>query len=490
MARDAYAQLKDTDIEIASFNSSVKKTIPPKLFELTGLQAEMSKSFKVNPMASMEIAQKNYDNPVSIQVYPRTDTPYLKSGEYADVKIILRRLSDHGIIDNQIIADILSRTIPKRNSTFNDKEVTAHGAIIPTKAGDYKKWTESLPGLNKKMFELISKRYVANFMKDYAYKNISGESNIINDNLKITFSENIPVEAGWKAIYDNNIKKDIETSKQVIPDMKSGDFIKLLSFSDTKSETKPKPPFTMATLLLAMENISSLFPDNPEIKKHLGESGIGTSATRSKIIEEVMDKDKNAGEPWIMEVGSKIKSTDKAKNFVRALPPELVSPIKRAILNKRLKEIERGSLSYDELAEEYLSATKRNIELIKEIVKTQGFIKGAEKGNTANLTVIGKCPLCEGSIVEKKKIFSCTNAKYKKIGEKITNEGCKFMIFKGALAKYGKNNIPATEAKKVLDGKRVQVSFKSQKNGTSYNKLIELDLDWGVKVLWNEDIRK
>ena len=478
-AREVCKDLIDKDIEVSTFKKSIKKSVPPKLFELTGLQAEMG----MLPLESMAVAQKNYDNPVSIQSYPRTETPYLKSAEYSDVKSILKRLKDHNIIDSNIIDNILSGSIPKRNSTFNDSEVTAHGAIIPTKSGDYKKWLDSLPSDNTKMFKIISKRYVANFMKDYAYSNISGESVIINDNIKIVFSENIPIEAGWKAIYDNKISETISNYKPIIPEIKKGDFINIVSLSENKSETKPKPPFTIDSLLLAMKNISSLFPDNPEIKKYLGESGIGTSATRSKIIDEVMNVEKNGGEPWIVQVAKKIKSTDKAKNFVRSLPPELVSPIKRALLNKKLKDIERGVLDYDSLAEEYLIETKKNIELIKKIVKDHGFIKGAEKGKVSNLKVVGKCPMCEGNLVEKKKIFDCTNAKYKKNADgSYSNDGCSYMIFKGGLTKLGKLNITASEVTKMLKNGTVKVALKSKKSGSIYNKDMIVDKKWGVKI--------
>jgi len=482
-ANEAIKALVDKDLKVVSFNKKNSKTNPPQLFELTGLQSEMSQKFKVLPIKSMEIAQQNYDNPVSIQVYPRTEIPYLKSSEYEDVPIILKRLAEHDIVDKSIIDSILSKKIPKRISVFNDKEVVAHGAIIPTKEGDYKGQLSKLPNLNKNMFDLVSKRYVANFMEDYEYENITGETEILDDKYKVVFSENIPKNAGWKKIYDSKLEETINNYNQDIPgDLTRGDIIHIKSFSLSKSQTKPKPPFTMASLLIAMDKIASLFPDNEDIKKYLGDSGIGTSATRSKIIEEVMSLEKNDNEPFLIESKNKIRSTEKARNYIGSLPKELVSPIKRALLSKKIKEIEKGNLSYEELVNEYLKETKNNIELIKKIVAEKGFIKGAEKRKVEQ-EELGICPKCKkGSIIEKKKIYSCTEAIYEKVGEKIVNKGCSYMIFKNALEKYGKNNFTKTEVKKLLKDGRVQVSLKSKKSGASYSQFVIPDLKWGIKV--------
>jgi len=483
-AKKAILALENKDLMVDYFSNKIKKSGPPKLYDLGGIQADMSNKFKVKPSTTLELAQKNYDHPVSIQSYPRTEVPYLKESEYEDVGDILRKLKEANIIDMNIIDNILDKKIPKRSSTFNDKEVVAHGAIIPTLSGDYKKWFNSLNNLNKEMFSLVAKRYVSNFMEDYSYRSISGETETIDEKYQVVFSENIPLTAGWKEIYEKNI--DYSDLKQSIPiNLNKGVKIKLKSLSESRSETKPKPPFTMATLLMAMEKVANLFPDNEKIKKYLKESGIGTPATRSKIIDDVMNIDKNGGEPWLIEQSSKIRSTKKAKEYIKHMPIELVSPIKRAILTEKLKNISKGDISYNSLISEYRLLLKENVELIKKIAKENGPIKGSVLNKDNSTESLGKCPKCGGDIIEKKKVYLCSNAKYKKEGDKFINEGCDYTIFKSALERFGKRNLLKSEVIKLLKNGTAEVTLIAKGSGKKYSAVIVTDLKYGISVDFN-----
>ena len=478
-AKEALRVLENKDLKVNIFNETTEFSGPPKLYDLGGIQAEMSNKFRVKPAVSLEMAQKNYDSPVSIQAYPRTEVPYLKEAEYEDVPKILQKLKAVNIVDSKIIDQILSDKIPKRSSTFNDKEVVAHGAIVPTLSGDYNKWLSKLDKLNIEMFKLVAKRYIANFMPDYKYLRIAGETEVINDQYKVTFSENIPLDNGWKDIYgETPVEK---AKKREIPEIKKGESIRLKTLTNTKGETKPKPPFSMAGLLSAMEKVANLFPDNEEIKKHLKESGIGTPATRSKIIEEVMDFDKNGGEPWLIEKSNKIRSTEKARDYISVMPIELVSPIKRALLSKKLKMISKGELTYEKLISEYRNEIEKNIELIKKIAKENGPIKGAAK----TVESLGKCPKCGGDIIEKKKVYLCSNAKYKKEGDKFINEGCDYTIFKSALDRFGKRNLLKSEVMKLLKNGSTEVTLTAKGSGKKYSAVIVTDLKYGISVDFN-----
>lgn len=469
------------DLKIEKLTRSSSTTIPPKLYELTSLQADMSKYHRVTPNNSMDLAQTNYDYPYSIQAYPRTEIPYLKSAEFEDVSLILSNLKDSGIIDNHIIDNILKEKLLKRKTVFNDEAVLAHGAIIPTKKGNLRAELSKLPAMNQRMFELVSKRYVANFMKDYEYVTVSGESEVV-DKYKVVFTESVPVDAGWKELFEPGIKKEISEYKKVIPvDLKNGSIINLINLKEQKGETKPKPPFTMAELLKAMKEVARLFPENEDIKKHLGENGIGTPATRATIIEDVMDVEKNNGEPWLVMEKDKVRSTQKARDYIAAMPIDLVSPIKRALLSKTLKDVERGKKSYDSIINDYLVTTDGNIKLIEKIAKENGPIKGAIGKVANNLEILGPCPLCAGSIVEKKNIFACSNAKYRKEGEKFFNDGCTYMIMKTGLSKFGKNNITKTEVKNLLKNKKIRVKLTSKAN-KQYEADVVIDEKWGIKV--------
>ena len=42
--------------------------------------------------------------------------------------------------------------------------------------------------------------------------------------------------------------------------------------------------------------------------------------------------------------------------------------------------------------------------------------------------ILGKCPLCEGSVIEKKTSFGCSNAEWKNTGtvDATTTSGCRY----------------------------------------------------------------
>jgi DNA topoisomerase-3 len=480
-AKAALDYLNSKVSKIGSLTRRQSKASPPKLYELAGLQGDMSKKFKVRPSGTMDLAQKLYDFPISLQTYPRTDVPYLKESEYVDVKPILTKLGKSGVIEQSIIDNILSGSIPKRSSTFNDKEVVAHGAIVPTLKGDLNKFLPKMDKMERAVFDFVAMRYVANFMEDNEFIAVNGETEEDNK-LVLTFGENIPTKAGWKEIYEKGIAEKISSYEKIIPDsLKKGDVLQFKSGKIIRNETKPKPQFTMDTLLKAMENVSTLFPESPEIKEFLGDSGIGTNATRAAIIDNVMSEDFNKGAPWLIEEKGVIKSTQKARDFVKVLPTELVSPIKRAMLSKKLRMIEKGDLSSKQLVDEYRLEVRRNIDIIIDIYKKSGSI--AANGLKKEIISLGECPVCGGDIHEKEKVFLCSNAKFKKSesGE-WTNEGCEYKIFKTGLEKLGKKQISAKEVSDMLHKGVKIVSLKSAKTGKAYNGNMVVDKKWGVKI--------
>lgn len=480
-AKEAIEYLKNKQLEVGSVSRKKSKSSPPKLYELAGLQGDMTKKFGIKPSGTMDIAQKLYDFPVSLETYPRTDVPYLKESEYVDVKPILTKILEAGIVKEGLIENILAGKIPKRTTTFNDKEVVAHGAIVPTLKGDIKKWYPKLEKLEKEAFLFVVNRYVANFMQDYEYISVSGETKEDNG-YKFFFGENIPVAAGWKEIYESDIHTKIKEYKSLIPeDLKTGSTVTMEKIETSRNETKPKPLFTMDTLLKAMEKVASLFPDNKEIKEYLGESGIGTNATRASIIDQVMDNESNKGEPWLIEDSKKIIGTKKAIEFIQVMPMQLVSPIKRALLSKKLRLVEQGKLNANDLIDEYREEMKKNIELIISIYKEKGAIAATAKTEALS---VGACPVCGKDVIEKDKIYLCSGAKFNKdeaTGE-WSNSGCDYKIFKTALNRFGKAKLTAREVSNMLTKGEASVSLKSKKTNKAYTAKIVPDKQWGLKV--------
>ena len=104
------------------------------------------------------------------------------------------------------------------------------------------------------------------------------------------------ISLGWKAVQystgtnDEKSKENEEQTVSVLPNLTENELLPLLSSEITEHNTKPKPLYTEATLLSAMENAGKEVSD-VESKKAMAECGIGTPATRANIIETLILRD-------------------------------------------------------------------------------------------------------------------------------------------------------------------------------------------------------
>jgi hypothetical protein len=113
--------------------------------------------------------------------------------------------------------------------------------------------------------------------------------------------------------------------------------------------------------------------------------------------------------------------------------------------------------------------------------------------------ILGKCPYCDGGMIEvrdkevngkKVKLYACSNANWKtedgEMFELTTDSTCDFKIWQNSLAKYGKW-LSYKEVRELLADESVEVELLSKKYGKKvyYNKLIVLNPEYGVSVLWD-----
>ena len=104
------------------------------------------------------------------------------------------------------------------------------------------------------------------------------------------------ISLGWKVVQKD---KEVEAEKKEdgkeqilssLPNLTEGEVLSLVNVEITEHKTKPKPLYTEATLLSAMENAGKDVKDT-ESKKAMAECGIGTPATRANIIETLILRD-------------------------------------------------------------------------------------------------------------------------------------------------------------------------------------------------------
>lgn len=96
------------------------------------------------------------------------------------------------------------------------------------------------------------------------------------------------ISLGWKAVQKEQVadaekkekKNDDEQVLPSLPNLTEGEVLPLVSAEITEHKTKPKPLYTEATLLSAMENAGKEVAESDK-RKAMAACGIGTPATRA-----------------------------------------------------------------------------------------------------------------------------------------------------------------------------------------------------------------
>ena len=208
--------------------------------------------------------------------YPRTGSRYISEDVFEEVPVLLRK-----------IGMLLSNTL-NRHSVDNTK-VTDHHAIIPT--------GETPSGLSTDettIYKMVVNRFIEAFSPDSEEERI--QVRFTDGTNTFVWKACRQISLGWKAVQKG---KEAEADKKEdsdehilssLPNLTEGEVLSLVNADITEHKTKPKPLYTEATLLSAMENAGKEVKEDDK-RKAMAECGIGTPATRANIIETLILRD-------------------------------------------------------------------------------------------------------------------------------------------------------------------------------------------------------
>lgn len=289
---------------------------PPVPFDLTTLQREAYRLFRMAPSETLATAQQLYL--AGLISYPRTSSQ--KIPDAIQPRTILKALEKHYPL-------VKGATRPRPME--GKKSDPAHPSIYPT--GEFRK----LAGREEKLHQLIVQRFIAAFTPDalVARKHITLAA---LNNPEITFTANASaiLNKGWLAVYPITIE---ESS---LPDLNGKVTIDEIKF--VEKETTPPPRFTPASLIALLE------------KKNLG-----TKSTRSTIVDTLFER-------GYLD-GTSIKATPLGLCLVSAL--ERHSPIimDEALTRQLEEEMEKIQESRADLQQQEKSVVEKAKELISKI---------------------------------------------------------------------------------------------------------------------------
>lgn len=321
--------------EITGYTKT-KKQEPQKLpFSLSSLQVLAGKRFGYSPQLVLDTAQKLYEK--KLTTYPRSDCEYLPQNQFKDAASILKNLQSFG---NQQLAQWAAKADTSiRSRAWNDKKISAHHAIIPTRVPAA---ADKLGEVERNLFFLIAQSYIAQFYPVHIYNQTKVEISYKEE--AFVANGRVVIDMGWKELYSSSAKDQDESGQNdedetaSLPVMKKKDSADYIDGAISAKATKPPVRFTSASLLAAMKDIHKYVKD-PEAKKKLKDVyGIGTEATRATIIDDLIKR------RFLVETGKKkyLQPDKSAYLLIDALPDELVYPDFTAIWEDNLHSMADG----------------------------------------------------------------------------------------------------------------------------------------------------
>ena len=261
--------------------------LPPLLYDLTSIQADANRIYKVKAQKTLDTIQTLYEKH-KLVTYPRTSSRYLGT----DMKdIIAEKMPSLEILKLGTQFNT-ALTNPIQNYCFDNSKLSDHHAIIPT-FENYNK-IQYLSELERSIFMLIVIQTVKS-MQDKCIKRRLSYSFNIDSSHSLKCSSSIIISHGWR-ILDSLTKKcseneDIEDEEftQALPNLIEGNQAVVLEKEVLEKETKAPPLLTEATLLREMEAAGKKIEDE-YIRSAIKDCGIGTPATRSNIIETLFKR--------------------------------------------------------------------------------------------------------------------------------------------------------------------------------------------------------
>ena len=363
----------------------------PLLYNLAELQNDCSKYFKISPEETLKIAQELYEKKMT--TYPRTDARVLSTAVAKEINKNISGLTYYSHVSEfakEILANNLYMDLAKTRYV-NDKQITDHYAIIPTGQG-----LNNLKNLNPttaKVYEIIARRFLAIFYPPAVYRKVG--LNVLIDSESLFANFKVLENPGFLKVTefsfkkkkdeenqkeDNENKNPEEEEEQALDErlmetlnaLKKGDVLDVNDIFIKEGETSPPKRFNSGSLILAMENAGQLIEDE-ELRSQIKGSGIGTSATRSGILEK-LNKNNYLNTNKKTQIVTPTLLGEMIFDVVDASIKPLLDPKLTASWEKGLTGVANGEITEDEYLQKMNDFVIRRTNMVKDL-RNEGILR-------------------------------------------------------------------------------------------------------------------
>ena len=348
--------LEQGDFVVSKVKKTVVKSHAPAPFTTSSMQQDASTKLGFTAPETMTLAQHLYEgiatengDHIAFITYMRTDS--VRVSKEAQAKALERIAAVYG-----------EEFVPEKPNYYASKKGAqdAHEAVRPIDLEMTPEKAKKL--LDKKhfaLYKLIYERFLASQMAEAKYN--SAQMEIDNGGYIFKASGKVLLFQGFTAVYQDISKKEddegVDYSK-LLPDLKEGDILDLVSMQKEQKFTKPPLRYTDASIVKTME-----------------EKGIGRPSTYATIISKLMQK-------YVKKDGKYMVPTPIAYDVVDMLVKCFIDVMDvgfTAGMENKLDDIEEGGVNWRKVIGDFYPDFEKNLR------------KASTYGDELTDTVCGKC---------------------------------------------------------------------------------------------------
>ena len=430
---------KEVSTVVQKVERKEKNEKPPQLYDLTTLQRDANRLLGFTAQQTLNYAQSLYEK--KLITYPRTDSRFLTEDMAASLP---------GLVSAVAGAFSVGEAVPVHaEQVINNSKVSDHHALLPT-ASMVQADFSALPAGELSVLRLIAARLLCAMGEPHRCAETVLTTICAGE--EFTAKGKVVLDEGWKGIERKMLDDLLDKKKEpaALPDVQEQSECGISGAELKEGQTSPPKHFTEDTLLHSMETASAdSMPEDAE------RQGIGTPATRAATIEKLVQKG------FLERKGDKktkvLLPTDKGKALITVMPEEIQSADMTADWETKLLRVERGEMEPETFM------TEIN-DMISSLVNTTEAVKGASA--LMKNKVIGVCPNCGNSVVEREKGWFCES------------NPCRFVLWKdNAFFKRLGKRMDAHVADKLLRDGRIRLKNCKSTKGKVYNATVLLSTE-------------
>ena len=267
-AEEALRIIRNESFSVSSLSKKDRKKLPAPPFTTSSLQQEAGRKLNFTTSRTMQIVQQLYEGVEiagegiqGLVTYIRTDSVRVSDDAIQSVR---------GFIMENYGGDYLPENRNEYRGRKNAQD--AHEAIRPTDINRTpEKIRASLSRDQYMLYRLIFNRFTASQMSPAIYRTLTAD--ISGERVVLRFYREQKSFAGFTALYEEGTDEDAPSVEGAIPDLSSGQKIKVSDVSSAQHFTQPPSRYTESSLVKTLE-----------------ENGIGRPSTYAPTITTIISR--------------------------------------------------------------------------------------------------------------------------------------------------------------------------------------------------------